>query len=309
MNAVAGQISSGEHTAFTSAASSRTADSMQAPLRSGVSALLLAAGTVILLYLGWQWRDAGYITAERGLGYALGIVGGVLMALLLLYPLRKKQVFLFRWGPIRHWFRLHMLFGVLGPLTILFHSSFKLGAINSNVALFSMLLVAGSGVIGRYIYTRIHYGLYGARASLSGLQERVRAAQGGFANLFRSVPEAADTLARLESWLLQERAGLVRLLTFPWVMLRCWYARRRIVRLMHRKLMRHGAQSDWSREKTRRAQRVAARFVAGYIENLRRVAEIGAYERLFSWWHVLHFPLFLMMLLAGIVHVVAVHMY
>lgn len=282
---------------------------VQEPLRSGRSALPFALAVLVMLYLGWEWRDAGYLNAEHGLGYALGIVGGVMMTLLLLYPLRKKQVSLFRWGPIRHWFRMHMLFGVLGPVMILFHANFQLGAINSNVALISMLLVAGSGLVGRYIYTRIHYGLYGARSSLGGLQERLAAAKGGFANLFRSIPEAADALTQLESWLLRERSAPVRLLNFPWVILRCWYTRRRIVHLMHSKLMRHGDRSDWPVEKTRRAQRVAARFVASYIENLRRVAEIGAYERMFSWWHILHLPLFMMMLLAGIVHVIAVHMY
>ena len=46
------------------------------------------------LYFGWVIRDEGYITAEAGLGYALGIIGGSLMLLLLLYPLRKR---------LRHW--------------------------------------------------------------------------------------------------------------------------------------------------------------------------------------------------------------
>lgn len=278
-------------------------------MRSSRGALPFAVAVGVMLYLGWDWRDAGYLNAEHGLGYTLGIVGGVMMTLLLLYPLRKKQVRLFRWGPIRHWFRMHMLFGVLGPVMILYHANFKLGAINSNVALFSMLLVASSGLVGRYIYTRIHYGLYGARSNLNGLQDRLAAAKGGFANLFRSMPDAADALARLESWLLRDRPGVVRLLTFPWVALRCWYTRRRIIRLMQDKLMRHGSRSEWPPEKTQRAQRVAARFVSSYIENLRRVAEIGAYERLFSWWHILHLPLFMMLLLAGIVHVIAVHMY
>jgi len=278
-------------------------------MRSSRGALPFAIVVGIMLYLGWDWRDAGYLNAEHGLGYTLGIVGGVMMTLLLLYPLRKKQVRLFRWGPIRHWFRMHMLFGVLGPVMILYHANFKLGAINSNVALFSMLLVAGSGLVGRYIYTRIHYGLYGARSNLNGLQDRLAAAKGGFANLFRSMPDAADTLARLETWLLRDRPVVVRLLTFPWVALRCWYTRRRIIHLMQDKLMRHGSRSEWPPEKTHRAQRVAARFVSSYIENLRRVAEISAYERMFAWWHVLHLPLFLMMVLAGIVHVIAVHMY
>ena len=36
--------------------------------------------------------------------------------------------------------------------------SFSTGAANSNVALFSMLTVAGSGFIGRYLYAHIHHG-------------------------------------------------------------------------------------------------------------------------------------------------------
>ena len=41
----------------------------------------------------------------------------------------------------------------------------------------------------------------------------------------------------------------------------------------------------------------------------RRVADYQAYVSLFSWWHVLHLPLFFLLLIAGIVHVVAVHVY
>jgi hypothetical protein len=39
------------------------------------------------------------------------------------------------------------------------------------------------------------------------------------------------------------------------------------------------------------------------------VAAFEAYERLFSLWHVLHLPLFFMLLIAGIVHVIAVNVY
>ena len=43
------------------------------------------------------------------------------------------------------WFRLHMLLGIAGPVLIIFHSNFKLGALNSNVAFITMLVVATSG--------------------------------------------------------------------------------------------------------------------------------------------------------------------
>jgi hypothetical protein len=41
----------------------------------------------------------------------------------------------------------------------------------------------------------------------------------------------------------------------------------------------------------------------------RKLAQIGIFERLFSLWHVFHVPLFAMMLLSAIGHVVAVHVF
>ena len=106
-----------------------------------------------------------------------------MMLLLLLYSARKHVRWLKFLGPTVAWFRYHMILGVLGPLCILYHSNFGLGATNSNVALFSMLTVAGSGLIGRYIYARIHHGLYGSKLSLGELKtgaDGLRAHSGAF---------------------------------------------------------------------------------------------------------------------------------
>src|SRR6202142_2498712 len=118
-----------------------------------------------------------YISPQRGLGYWLGIIGGSMMILLLIYSARKRAAWL-RWlGGIPAWFEIHMALGVTGPILVLFHSNFKLGATNSNVALISMLVVAGSGVIGRYIYTRLHARMDGHEDTLEQLKavgERLR---------------------------------------------------------------------------------------------------------------------------------------
>jgi hypothetical protein len=42
---------------------------------------------------------------------------------------------------------------------------------------------------------------------------------------------------------------------------------------------------------------------------VRRVAGFAFYERLFGLWHVLHVPLFVMLLVTAVAHVVAVHRY
>jgi hypothetical protein len=58
-------------------------------------------------------------------------------------------------GSVVFWFRLHMTLGLIGPTLILFHANFRLGSLNSNVAMFAMLLVAASGIVGRYLYRKI----------------------------------------------------------------------------------------------------------------------------------------------------------
>ena len=108
------------------------------------SSKLFYLGIFILIYMGWKNKGLSNLTPESGTGYRLGIIGGSLMLLILLYTLRKKIRFFNLFGHIKYWFKLHMLFGVLGPVAILFHANFSLGSTNSNVAFFSMIIVASS---------------------------------------------------------------------------------------------------------------------------------------------------------------------
>src|SRR5579871_2308794 len=133
---------------------------------------LIFASSALVLLLGTQLPVEHYISPKSGIGYAIGIVGGSLMLLQLVYALRKRIPALHILGSVPRWFQIHMLFGVVGPVCILVHCGFSLGATNSNIALFSMLVVAGSGIFGRYFYSKIHHGLYGHKASLSELQQQ-----------------------------------------------------------------------------------------------------------------------------------------
>src|ERR1700731_1033578 len=158
---------------------------------AGVAFLILGA----LLFIGWRSQTERYITPQRGLGYALGIVGGSMMLLLFIYTARKRVRWLAFLGPTVRWFRFHMLLGVAGPLCILYHANFPLGATNSNVALISMLTVAGSGIVGRYIYSRVHHGLYGRKATLGGL----RAGSDNLHSVSASVAFVPELVERLEA--------------------------------------------------------------------------------------------------------------
>jgi hypothetical protein len=46
-----------------------------------------------------------------------------------------------------------------------------------------------------------------------------------------------------------------------------------------------------------------------YFAAVNRAAAFAFYERLFALWHILHMPLFVLLILAAIVHVVGAHLY
>jgi hypothetical protein len=147
-------------------------------LRAGP--LIFCACLFALLAIGWFNRDQEYLIPDDGAGYWLGVVGSVLMLLLLLYPLRKhplrKRVRIRALGgSVAFWFRAHMILGLVGPAMILFHANFTMVAINSTVATIAMLVVAASGVVGRYLYGKIHLGLYGRKAAVQEMLADVKA--------------------------------------------------------------------------------------------------------------------------------------
>jgi hypothetical protein len=266
-------------------------------------------GAALAIWLGYEFPTERYLSPERGIGYVLGIVGGSLMLLLLLYPARKHLRWISFIGSVKGWFQAHMVFGVVGPILILYHSNFSLGATNSNAALWSMLLVAGSGIFGRHFYTRIHMGLYGRRASRTDMQaaaEELREKVAG--STF--VPDLLGLLDEADARLLAHRGGTALLLVRPlFVTLRMHCERWRITRRAMRELREAAQQSRVLRAQQETFAKAVRRYIARRLDATRRVAEFESYERLFSLWHVLHLPLFFLLLVAGIVHVIAVHVY
>jgi hypothetical protein len=265
---------------------------------------------VVVLYLGWSMPTERYITPTRGFGYALGIIGGSLMLLLLVYSARKHFSWLRFLGPTPSWFRFHMVLGIVGPLCILFHSNFKTGAANSNVALFCMLTVAGSGFIGRYLYAHIHYGLYGRKLELGELQ----ASASGLRELSRSVsflPDLVERLEAAEQRLLAcgPRLSLLGFLKPVVVRLATVRARWRLHRYVRRGLRASARTSSVIAAESKRLRRTANAYIDRRLAATQRVAAFQGYERLFSLWHALHIPLIFMLIIAAVVHVIAVNVY
>ncbi len=273
---------------------------------SGRVYILLA----LLICVGYLLRDLSILTPEEGFGYWLGIVGGSLMLALLLYPLRKRLRLLHFLGPTKHWFRVHMAFGLIGPVLILYHCNFQLGSINSQVALYCMLLVAGSGIIGRHFYARIHRGLYGKKTSLRELQKDLSVSvekSHGLATLMPHLVARLDQMAEeLHGCKVTQSLGIGR--SLRWTFTHTFTHISLLLTARHELKVAATNSSIVARDH-QRLSKTASRYIREYMSLIGRVAQFSFYERLFALWHVLHLPIFLLMIVSALFHVLAVHMY
>ncbi len=250
----------------------------------------------LLLAWGWSVREELYWNAERGVGYALGIIGLCCLVALLSYSLRKRHRSLAGLGLLAPWFRVHMLLGILGPTAIVFHANFQLGSVNSSVALLSMLAVAGSGYIGRFFYARVHRGLFGERRVVAELMRDAEEGFGVSQRVAEWVPELGPDFEAFDRWALDRKPSVtgsaIRFFTIGG-------RRRRLHRRAIQGLRATGKKDLWFLEEA----------VSEHLWAAQRVAQFGAWERLFSLWHAIHLPLAFLLFTASAVHVVAVHMF
>lgn len=259
-----------------------------------------------LLVYGWLNRDSKAINPENGWGYALGIIGGSMMLLLLFYPFRKRVKFLRNTGSVGFWFRFHMLLGLLGPVAILYHARFTWGALNSAVALNAMLIVAGSGLIGRFFYSRVHRGYSGRKlevrellTEMHELEESLdRMGQVGTNIKAHLVPyEKAAVSAGSSFW--NSAAAVIKLGVDTRL------SQLQIRRDVSTALLAAGVRGlDEKQVRRELLARTSTYFIA-----VRRAGEFAFYDRMLRLWHILHLPLFFILIATAILHIVAVHMY
>jgi len=265
---------------------------------------------ILVLGVAWLARLRDWYRPGDDFGYYLGMVGGILMLTLLLYPLRKHFRFLQPLGAIRHWFRLHMAIGILGPLLIVIHSGFTIGSLNAGVALACMLLVAGSGVLGRFIYTRIHHGLYGRKATLQEMQTELGMHEGEVRSKFHFAVKVENRLKEFGDLAHSRPDGFLRgAWLFLTLGLRARHTHGRCMHDLRKVLGRHAVERGWEKSKLQRRLASASEMIRTYLDAVRHAAQFNAYERMFSLWHILHVPFVFMLVISGVVHVIAVHMY
>lgn len=263
--------------------------------------LFLAFIALFTISLGWTVAHGDYYHPGRGLGYNLGLAGGLMILTLLLYSARKHSSLMQKLGKLKYWFRIHMMLGVLGPILVVFHTHFKLGSINASIAFYCMLLVAGSGVIGRFVYTKIHKGLYGSKATLKDVRSSLEGDKENVITKLDKYPKVLIWMHDFEKEALEEKRNFFQ---GAWHFIS--FDVRRIL------LVRRCSHYIYSHVKVKNKQKYVKqieKFISFYLIQVQTVAQFKKFEQIFSAWHVLHIPLMFMLLITAIFHVIWVHMY
>ena len=280
------------------------------PARRRVSDFWVYAALTLLTWGAWKFTRLGLFTAGDDIGYWLGVAGGVMMLLLFSYPMRKHLRFTHRWGKVKWWFLVHMLLGVGGPLLILLHSNFQVGSLNAAAALYSMIIVALSGVVGRFIYSHVNRGLHGELTSFGELTVRAGLHQREARSHLRFAPGVEERLHAFGQRELTAQPGFFACLRRAfWLPVKQWLTYYRCMARVRTQLKKLALETGWDHKSLAKRERLARKLVRRYLNAAVRVAHYTAYERLFSLWHVAHLPFVYLLLFSGIAHVVAVHAY
>jgi hypothetical protein len=223
-------------------------------------------------------------------GHGLGIIGSLLMIIGVSFYMARKRFRAFtRIGVLKHWLEFHIFLCSLGPILVLYHTSFKFGGLVA-ISFWSMVAVFLSGIIGRFIYIQIPRTIEGRELSLNEVRE-----------LKSDIGDAVRKLVALDD----ESYNVIVDSTKKKVEL---YHKNFFVRYFRKygddmKTVRNIKTVLRRNNITKPQQKQILDLVKSDISLNRRIERLVTMQNLFKYWHVAHLPFALVMLIIMIIHV------
>ena len=243
------------------------------------------------------FTEAHELLKPSGLvGHGYGIAGMLMMLIgVSLYSARKRASFLANAGNLGGWLQFHIFLCTLGPFLVLLHTTFKFGGIVS-IAFWSMAVVVASGVFGRYVFSRIPKAMDGSFRGLREIEEQGKdleveiratgAVPPGQLEEVLAGPSLRSPRGTIDALALAVRGDLA--------------TRLHLIR-SRRALSRASVAPD------------VRRRVLGLLRNRLALEQqsrlLLPFQRLFSYWHILHLPLAIVLLIVTVVHVSVAFMF
>lgn len=209
-------------------------------------------------------------------GHGLGIIGTFMILFgVSIYIARKRYNFMSKYLRLKYLLEFHIFLCTLGPILVLFHTAFKFGGIVS-IAFWSMVAVVFSGVVGRFIYIQIPRTIEGRELSLNEVKEMKTDLSTVFREKYQLEPSEVELLLSFTS-----EEGLS--------------SDKKSIRTLRKELK--GINLPRKERKSILTMVKSERSLSG------RIARLEYMQKMLKYWHVVHLPFALIMLVILVIHV------
>jgi hypothetical protein len=117
-------------------------------------------------------NDHTLLKPSGKLSHGLGIIGASMIIIgITTYSTRKRVRALWNLGKLSMWLEFHIFLCLIGPTLIVYHTTFKAGGIAA-ISLWTMLSVAASGIVGRFLYVLIPRNIKGSEMTTTQINEQ-----------------------------------------------------------------------------------------------------------------------------------------
>jgi len=224
------------------------------------------------------------------IGHGLGIIGSVSMILgVALYMIRKRYRIFSRVGILKYWLEFHIFLCTLGPIMVLFHTSFKFGGIVA-ISFWSMVAVFLSGIVGRFIYIQIPRTIEGRELSLN----EVRGMKTDIGEILNDSLHLDEESYNIIVNSIKNKVELYHKNYFVRY-IRKYSDDLRTIRKVKAVLKKNKLTTEQHKQ--------VLDLVKNDISLNRKIERLLTMQKMFEYWHVAHLPFALVMLVIMVIHV------
>jgi len=224
------------------------------------------------------------------IGHGLGIIGSFMMLLgVATYMLRKRVKRFSRLGILKYWLEFHIFLCTLGPIFILFHTSFKFGGLVA-VSFWSMVAVVLSGVVGRYIYIQIPRTIEGREMNLNEinlikdeLRQKLVTGSGMDENTLEEILQAVKMRPDRSGGNMLKRS----IDKFKFEL----ETKRKVKQILRQ------------HQVTGKSYHEIVGLITEEIKLNRKIDRLISMQNFFKYWHIAHLPFALLMLIIMLIHI------
>ncbi|MDH3974430.1 MAG: hypothetical protein OEV42_09150 [Deltaproteobacteria bacterium] len=229
---------------------------------------------------------------SKGIWIDLGWAGSIMMMVMMFYSVRKRVSIFRSFGSLRKWLSFHMLLGILGPILITFHTTFKFNGLVAT-SFWCMIITMIFGILGRYIYVQIPRNISGAELEVSDIEESVQSL-----SLSLDKNLGHDKLLSLMKMIDSGEEDMEKL-SPPYILF-----------LMMKMDIKNKFKLIFLKKRLRSDFQMSGKLQKEVIDQLKKRASLIRKKRLLAtshkllhYWHVFHIPLAIVMFLIMFIHI------